>query len=176
MMPFAAGSSLENAPVQGGSGAPRKQVLRSRPALRSALLFAVSLSACVPSRAQVEGVVGDWKEPGGSVIRIAPCDTGVCARLVQVSPKAGGLLDIHNPDVARRSQPLCGLQIGYGFHLSDPAHASDGHLYDPKSGETYSGTMTSTGDRLKLRGYVWIKAFGRTEEWTRVSSVKDSCS
>ena len=60
-----------------------------------------------------------------------------------------------------------GLEIGRGFRLTDPAHAEDGTLYDPKSGKTYHGVMESAGDKLKLRGYVGIKALGRTEVWTR---------
>ena len=79
-------------------------------------------------------------------------------------------VDANNPDAALRTRPLCGLVIGTGFTLKDPTHAEDGHLYDPKTGKTYKGTLTSEGDRLKLRGYVGAKLFGRTAEWTRTTA------
>ncbi len=122
-----------------------------------------------------QGVLGDWREPGGSVLRIAHCGADVCARLVALSDQAPSPFDTNNPDAAKRSQRLCGLAIGYGFHLADPQHAADGRLYDPKSGKTYHGEMTSQGDQLKLRGYVGLRAFGRTEEWTRVAEAVTPC-
>jgi uncharacterized protein (DUF2147 family) len=67
------------------------------------------------------------------------------------------------------------LQIGRGFHLADSSHADGGQLYDPKSGKTYSGSMASDGDSLKLRGYVGIKLFGRTEVWTRTHGNVPAC-
>ena len=122
------------------------------------------------------GVTGSWREPGGSVIRIAPCNDDVCATLVKLGPGAATPFDARNPDPSKRTQKLCGLQIGYGFHLAGPQHAEGGHLYDPKSGRTYHGEMNSSDGTLKLRGYVGMKAFGRTETWTRVGTVKGSCT
>lgn len=129
----------------------------------------------VSSQAQTAGVVGDWREPGGSVIRIAPCGQDLCFRLEHLGGEADSSLDTQNPAPEKRSQHLCGLQIGYGFHPGDPTHADGGRLYDPKSGKTYRGEMTSSGDTLHLRGYVGIRAFGRTEDWTRVNGFNGSC-
>ena len=42
----------------------------------------------------------------------------------------------------------------------------DGTIYDPKSGKTYSCKMTIDGNKLKIRGYIGISLFGRTEVWT----------
>ncbi len=125
--------------------------------------------------AQEGGVAGTWRTPGGATIRVASCGSDVCATLVQLEPNSPRL-DTKNPDAAKRNDKLCNMQIGYGFHLADPSHAEDGHIYDPKSGKTYKGTMTSSGDKLDLRGYVGIKAFGRTEQWTRVPPVTGSCT
>ena len=85
-------------------------------------------------------------------------------------------MDVKNPAPALRSRHLCGLQIGYDFHPAGPAHAEDGRLYDPKSGRTYHGEMTSEGDQLHLRGYVGMRMFGRTEIWTRVTTPVKPCS
>lgn len=132
---------------------------------------------CLPlaANAQANGILGNWAEPTGSVIRIEPCGHDLCARLVAVSKQAPTRFDIHNPNESKRKQPLCGLLIGRGFHLSDPDHAKGGSLYDPKSGKTYHGSMERKDDKLELRGYVGIRLFGRTEVWSRAASVP-SCA
>lgn len=141
-----------------------------RRAAVSLTLFA--LLGLAPLRAQERpGIAGDWRTPGGAVVRIAPCSENLCATLVQLEPNPPTRFDTNNPDASQHTRKLCGLQIGYGFHLADPDHAEDGHLYDPKSGKTYKGAMTRDGDHLALRGYVGIKAFGRTETWTRTAAV-----
>jgi uncharacterized protein (DUF2147 family) len=121
-------------------------------------------------------VIGDWREPTGSIIEIFRCGNDICAKMVAISKQAPTQFDANNPDASARRRPLCGLQIGYGFHLSDPAHADGGKLYDPKTGKTYHGAMTAEGDALRLRGYVGIKAFGKTETWTRASPAEARCA
>ena len=119
--------------------------------------------------------MGDWREPGGSIIAVAHCGTDICARLIAINHDAPSTVDAHNPDAALRSRPLCGLTIGTGFHLTDPAHADGGKLYDPKTGKTYKGSMTNDGDTLHLRGYVGVKAFGRTQDWVRTTAPSVPC-
>ncbi len=141
--------------------------------------LAVLFSLVAVASAQDKGVRGDWRTPGGAVVRVAPCGgdgKALCATLLQLEPNPPALVDGKNPNPAERTRKLCGLQIGYGFQPVDPAHAEDGHLYDPKSGKTYRGTMTSAGNQLSLRGYIGIKALGRTEQWTRTAAPTASCS
>lgn len=145
--------------------------------MRSLPRSAAVILACLPllAVAQGKGVEGNWRTPGGAVVRIASCGSDVCVTLLQLDPNAPTHVDGNNPDPAKRQDKLCGMQIGYGFHLQGPDHADDGHLYDPKSGKTYKGTMASSGDELSLRGYVGIKAFGRTEHWTRTTGAQPTC-
>ena len=141
---------------------------------RASLIPVALLAAAILASAQGKGaggVRGDWRTPGGAVVRVDSCGSDVCATLFQLEPNAPTHLDTRNPDPAQHTRKLCGLQIGYGFHLTAANHAEDGHLYDPKSGKTYKGVMSSNGDTLDLRGYVGIKAFGRTEHWTRTTPV-----
>jgi hypothetical protein len=44
---------------------------------------------------------------------------------------------------------------------------SQGKIYDPKNGKTYSCKMTLEGNELKVRGYVGFSLLGRTTVWTR---------
>src|SRR5580692_8588174 len=117
--------------------------------LACSLLF-VSTSALATPAA---GVRGDWQTPTDSIVRVAPCGPRVCLTVVRLSPTAPETTDQQNPDAALRNRHLCGLTVGTGFQQSDTAHLTDGQLYDPKSGHTYRGSITSEGDTLHLRGY-----------------------
>ena len=73
-----------------------------------------------------------------------------------------------NPDPALRGRPLKGLTIMSGFRYDADGRWVDGRIYDPNSGNTYKGTIRQVdANTLKLRGYVGISLFGRTETWTR---------
>ena len=73
-----------------------------------------------------------------------------------------------NDDETLRSRSRMGMIIMYDFIYDDDDQWEDGEIYDPKSGNTYSGIITMTSkNRLDLRGYVGISWFGRTSHWTR---------
>lgn len=127
------------------------------------------------AQGQSNGVLGNWTSPNGSVIRIHRCAANICATLIAISANAPTRVDANNPDPALRRRSLCELKIGTGFHLDGPDRAEGGSLYDPKSGKTYSGSMTRKGNQLKLRGYVGIPLFGRTETWTQAPKTVAAC-
>jgi uncharacterized protein (DUF2147 family) len=146
---------------------------RSRDLL--AALVCLSVSAVAASANEV-GVRGFWQEPSGAVIQIAACGQVLCLGIVTLSPGEHPHTDVYNPDDKLRGRALCGLRIGEGFTEIDTRHAEGGHIYDPKSGRTYSGSMTAQGNLLNLRGYWGIKLLGRTETWTRVGPDRATCT
>ena len=76
--------------------------------------------------------------------------------------------DKENPNVQLSKRPLIGLEILQNF-IFDDDEWSDGKIYDPKSGKTYSCVMNMKGaDKLNVRGYIGISLMGRTEVWNRV--------
>lgn len=124
---------------------------------------------------QTNSILGNWTNPGGSTIHIYQCGSRICASLIGISSSAPVRVDADNPDPALRGRSLCGLKIGTDFELESPIRAHGGKLYDPKSGKTYTGSMTREGDKLKLRGYVGIPLFGRTETWSRAPDTAPVC-
>jgi uncharacterized protein (DUF2147 family) len=141
-------------------------------------MLALALLAALvplPAAAQPAGVLGNWQDPSGSIIRIGSCGGQVCLWLIELGPSAPSTADIHNPDPALRSRALCGLKIGAGFVLRDPAHAAGGSIYDPKSGKTYRGAMTAEDGKLDLRGYVGIPLFGESQTWVRPGKPVTPC-
>ena len=77
--------------------------------------------------------------------------------------------DTKNPDEKLRNTPIMNLVFLKGFKKEkDENKWSGGTVYDAKSGNLYKGWIKPEGDhKLKLRGFVGISLFGRTEEWTR---------
>jgi uncharacterized protein (DUF2147 family) len=131
----------------------------------------VLLISAIALAAPASNTTGDWQSPIGSVVRIQPCGSGVCLVLVKLPSKSPETTDSKNPSASLRTRALCGLVIGTGFHQTDASHLSGGLLYDPKTGHTYRGKIAAVGDRLDLRGYIGIPAFGRSETWKRVPAV-----
>lgn len=144
--------------------------------MKISALFAVTVFLAVrPLSASDTGVVGVWRGPENSVISIAPCGGSLCAKVLSTGNETNARIDTNNPNASLRTRPICGLQIGEGFHGSDPNKAEGGHLYDPRSGKTYKGSMISEGDVLLLRGYVGMSMFGRTARWERVTAPVNTC-
>jgi len=76
--------------------------------------------------------------------------------------------DDRNPDTNLRTRRLEGLTIMTGFEYEGDGRWSGGTVYDPNSGKTYKCTVTQLDtDTLKIRGYIGISLFGRSETWTR---------
>lgn len=126
-----------------------------------------------------------WKnDEQGWVVEARECDRALCAFLVwypalSKKPPADLPLDVLNPDPARRNVPLCGLQLIGGF-IPSPHKTGGwdkGWVYDPDSGHTYSGTITTVDTRtIKLRGYVGVPLFGRTLTLRRVFQIPARCT
>jgi uncharacterized protein (DUF2147 family) len=146
-----------------------RAVSRGFPLLILCALILCAASASGGAHAQAPTVRGYWREPGGAVIRIAPCAHRLCLEIVRPAAANHPVRDAHNPDPKLRHRPLCGLRIGAGFLEVDAQHARGGHIYDPRSGRTYDGEMTAEGNLLHLRGYVGLPIFGRTATWVRAS-------
>ena len=76
--------------------------------------------------------------------------------------------DVLNPDEKLRGRKRLGLKIMYRFKYNTENEWDGGRIYDPKSGNTYRGTITmNSKNKLDLRGYVGVSWFGRTSYWTR---------
>jgi uncharacterized protein (DUF2147 family) len=75
--------------------------------------------------------------------------------------------DDNNPDERLRGRNLLGVNLLTNFTFSDDEYVG-GKIYDPANGKTYSCKMTLNGKSLKVRGYIGISLFGRTETFERI--------
>ena len=83
-------------------------------------------------------------------------------------PNDVGRVDELNPDPALRSRSLLGITILHGFDYAGEHVWKGGTIYDPNSGNSYKSTMTLVDrNTLKVRGYIGLSLFGRSDTWTR---------
>ena len=76
--------------------------------------------------------------------------------------------DDRNPDPNLRTRRLDGLLIMTGFQYAGDGRWTGGRVYDPNSGKTYKCTFTQVdANTVKIRGFIGISLFGRSETWTR---------
>ncbi len=77
--------------------------------------------------------------------------------------------DKNNPDPALRKRRTLGLKILKDFKSNGKGYWDDGTIYDPENGTTYNCHITMKNkNTIKIRGYVGISAFGRTDVWKRL--------
>jgi uncharacterized protein (DUF2147 family) len=127
----------------------------------------------VASAQKADAILGSWANPSGEDhILIYKRGNKYYGKLDWIKfpndetgkPKT----DKNNPDEKLRSQPEWGLELLKDFVYDEDNVYDDGTIYDPKNGKTYSCKMTLEGNTLKIRGYIGISLFGRSEIWTRV--------
>ncbi|MFN3529469.1 MAG: DUF2147 domain-containing protein [Bacteroidia bacterium] len=82
-------------------------------------------------------------------------------------------LDKNNPDESLRQVPLKGYRILKDFTYAGKQEWTEGTIYDPENGNTYSCIIKAKDDNtLDIRGYIGVKTFGRTDVWKRVAVKK----
>ncbi len=153
--------------------ASQKVKLQRYASLLGAVSFALPLSA--PAAAGADGMTGNWITQDHSVVQIYSCGGDMlCAKLIRtVLPNS---IDDLNPDPLLKNRPICGVQLGKDFAVIDPSHAKAGKFYDPNVGKTYTADITLTGETLKVRGYIGVSLFGRTETWHRTNEAIKPCA
>ncbi len=82
-------------------------------------------------------------------------------------------VDKNNEDEKMRNVPLKGYRMLKDFvYDASSKEWIDGTIYDPESGSLYSCVISKDKEVLNIRGYVGIKALGRTDVWKRIELKK----
>ena len=69
----------------------------------------------------------------------------------------------------KKDQPLVGMEIMWGLTTDGGHEWAGGHIMDPKSGKQYKCKLElEEKDKLKVRGFIGIPTFGRTQYWYRL--------
>lgn len=149
---------------------------------RAALLIALALPCLGLSPARADtGPQGWWlNDDGNSAIVIAPCGAAFCGYVewlkTPLNEAGKPKTDIHNPDAALQSRPLCGLQMMGGMVPDGSGGWEGGWAYNPKVGKTYKAIMHVAPDgTLRLHGYIGVPLFGVSKTMTRPAAPLTPC-
>ena len=136
------------------------------------VLLGFLFTLCLQAQTESD-ILGDWyNEEKDAVINIFLQNDMYYGKIIWMlnplddngKPKTDPL----NPDESLQSRSRMGMVIMYNFKFDNNNKWVDGNIYDPKTGNEYSGYITLTSkNRLDLRGYVGIPLFGRTSNWSR---------
>jgi len=158
----------------------RKGTVGSDAAKVAVLVLALAATGLVASRAEAARVdiAGRWATQGlGSIVEFRPCAAApdaMCGRILWLwdanDPAGKRRADVHNPDRALRSRPLVGIEIVRGLRETSPGVWSEGSVYNPDDGRTYTGAVKVRNGRLELRGCA-LNVICQTQVWRRPDDV-----
>lgn len=137
------------------------------------LLVVLTLVVSASFAQQKDDILGKWTNQSGEgqieIYKRGEKYFGKLAWLKEPNDDKGKpKLDQKNPTASLRSKPLLGLEILKDFSFDDD-HWTDGTIYDPKTGKTYSCNLSlKANGQLNIRGYIGISLIGRSESWKRV--------
>lgn len=137
------------------------------PILILALSYLPWAMAAGPSPAGSWTTIDDKTGAKRSVVRISVSGGTLSGSVVKVFPQPGDSGVCSKCPGAFKDKKIIGLGIIWG--LKDDGHGvwSGGSILDPKSGKIYKAKITVQGNKLLVRGYVGVSAFGRTQTWVR---------
>ena len=145
--------------------------------MKKLLLATIAIVFTASPAFAADPVEGYWlTENERAVIHITPCEragaASMCGKIHWIIE--GGLqVDKHNPDEALRTRPMCGLQILGGFDQEDVGDWEDGTIYKADDGDIYDADIEiKENGTLKVRGYLGVSLFGKTQIWNRVDPAQ----
>lgn len=145
--------------------------------LKITLIVALTSIFSFGALAQEEGdkLIGVWEPSHGKAkVKIEKIGNKYYGKIVWLKepndPETGNpKVDKNNPDESMTSTPLRGYRILKDFEYTDKNTWSEGTIYDPENGSTYSSTIKMKDDNtLDIRGYIGVSALGRTDVWKRL--------
>ena len=145
--------------------------------INSILICMIITHAFAQTANSAETLNGTWLVQDGSAkVKIEKSNGKFIGKIVWLNPptdKNGKpLLDKKNPDKSLQNRPQLGLPLLNDFIYDGDNLWTDGTIYDPESGKTYSCKITMKDKQaIEVRGYVGISLFGRTETWKRCENV-----
>lgn len=138
-------------------------------------LLAVLLTAA-PAMAprNADAILGTWVNGSGKghihIYKSGGKYFGKIVWLREVNGKDGKpRVDRHNPDPAKRTQPVLGMVMMRGF-VYDKGEWNSGYIYNPSDGKEYKSYIKMKNpNEIVVRGYMGMSWFGKSDTWTRIS-------
>ncbi|MGR7814276.1 DUF2147 domain-containing protein [Lacinutrix undariae] len=121
---------------------------------------------------QAQTITGQWEtfddetKEKKAVIEIYEDNDLYFAKIVKSYTSKEGAV-CNNCNGEQKGKPIVGLVIIENLKADDDEY-NDGTIMDPENGKTYKCYIEFVNDnKLKVRGYLGVALFGRTQYWTR---------
>jgi len=136
------------------------------------VIFLLTVCCVTVAKAQTDQIEGQWyNDIKSAKVLITKASNGkFYGKVVWLKePLKNGRpkVDELNADPKLRTRPRLGLPVLSDFVKDGDIKYTDGTIYDPLNGKTYSCIITYKGKTLAIRGYIGISLFGRTTTWSR---------
>jgi len=135
------------------------------------IMFAfVALFLATLSYAQIEGkwkTIDDETGQEKSIVEIFKKSDGkYYGKVTQllIKPANANCVDCKDD---RKNKPILGMEVVRGLK-KDGNEFTGGTITDPKTGKTYKCTITRSGDKLNVRGYIGFSLIGRNQTWHKL--------
>ena len=135
------------------------------------IIFAfVALFFATLSYAQIEGkwkTIDDETGQEKSIVEIFKKSDGkYYGKVTQllIKPANANCVDCKDD---RKNIPILGMEVVRGLK-KDGNEFTGGTITDPKTGKTYKCTITRSGDKLNVRGYIGFSLIGRNQTWHKL--------
>jgi len=139
------------------------------------LLLAITVSGSLNAQNDGDRLVGIWEPSHGKAkVKIEKIGTKYYGKIVWLKEPIDAetkkpKVDKNNPDEKMRSTPLRGYRILKDFQYTDKNEWTEGTIYDPENGNTYSCIIKMTDmNTLDIRGFIGVSVLGRTDIWKRL--------
>jgi len=124
-------------------------------------------------------LIGVWEPSNGKVrVKIEKIGTKYYGKIVWLREPIDPVtqkpkVDKNNPDASMQNVPLKGYRLLKDFVYSGKDEWTEGTIYDPENGSVYSCVINMKGNNtLDIRGFIGVKALGRTDVWKRLEVKK----
>ena len=131
---------------------------------------------------QPSEITGVWIDhTGRGAVEITPCGAKLCGVIAwvqdPVDKQGKPLVDLNNPDRAKRARKICGLPI-IGNTARQRGDVWDyGWIYDPDEGKTFDVELRlKSSDVLQVTGYLGTKLFSESYLWRRAPASQPRCA
>ena len=137
-------------------------------------VFLLLVTLCITSTYAQKSVLGKWKsiddETGKAlgIVEIYEENGKIYGKIIDILIPKDRNKTCQNCEGEDKGKPILGLTVIKGLK-KDGYEYNGGHILDPKHGKLYKCYLNlENEDKLKIRGYVGISLFGRTQYWHRI--------
>ena len=144
-------------------------------------LLSLSLLVGSSSMALAQDITGLWQSIDDktgeikAIVEIKPDHNGIYTGTIKtITPRMGYQPKefCSNCPAPYTNQPILGLKTITGLKQINGNDYGQGKVIDPISGKIYSlkAKLSTSGNRLNLRGYIGVSTLGRSQTWLRVKN------